>query len=161
MENNSSLIAPVSSSPIKTFCSPRSVPPLSAAPLSTTLQPTLGPPARRLLADNQASTSQVWSSCQTIALLPSSPISFEVKAPTRNVIFLLPTPGSMMPMFPFPFLTRMSNAETACCCPMATPSTLAPPQRLPFTPQAATTARAPRSEEHTSELQSLRHLVCR
>src|SRR5436853_3464901 len=31
----------------------------------------------------------------------------------------------------------------------------------PICPAPITSARAPRSEEHTSELQSLRHLVCR
>src|SRR5258705_4801294 len=50
------------------------------------------------------------------------------------------------------------SAITVCALPsndLQTTPTLAP------CPRAAIAARNPRSEEHTSELQSLRHLVCR
>src|SRR5262245_64180052 len=71
------------------------------------------------------------------------------------IFFLMLRPPPRSTLFPYTTLFRSPRA-----CPRA----VAPPRRC--VPRASANcspliARSPRSEEHTSELQSLRHLVCR
>src|SRR5258705_1730904 len=54
-------------------------------------------------------------------------------------------------LFPYTTLFRSNDARAAACAASAAVSVAVP----------LTTCTATRSEEHTSELQSLRHLVCR
>src|SRR2546425_1712959 len=69
-------------------------------------------------------------------------------------------------LFPYPTLSRSSVPRArACAPPLRAPATArARADPLPAgaaAMHAATTTPAPRSEEHTSELQSLAYLVCR
>src|SRR5947199_763406 len=65
----------------------------------------------------------------------------------------------------FPYTTLFRSSGTACPLPAAASGCTSPPR--PPAPTACPPTRSSpavspcRSEEHTSELQSLRHLVCR
>src|SRR5205814_10096099 len=93
-------------------------------------------------------------------------------------LLVLP-PHPVSPLFPYTTLFRSAAAPAPSACSIH-PAKAACSLRLPYRPPAAsgrssfagfaagTAARrwwsvrkAERSEEHTSELQSLRHLVCR
>src|SRR5436853_3477955 len=58
-------------------------------------------------------------------------------------------------LFPYTTLFRSSSAHSACARPVRTSCRRRSPRCTP------SRRRTGRSEEHTSELQSLRHLVCR
>src|SRR5438045_8378293 len=75
---------------------------------------------------------------------------------------LLPRPPRP-PLFPYTTLFRSRTARSACGRPVATMygSTATSPISLPAPGNADKEIGDVRSEEHTSELQSLRHLVCR
>src|SRR5437899_5183549 len=65
-------------------------------------------------------------------------------------------------LFPYTTLFR-SAVETTCGCGFLSTVRPSPPSARPSLASSATPSPnwAGRSEEHTSELQSLRHLVCR
>src|SRR5437899_7951469 len=65
-------------------------------------------------------------------------------------------------MYP-PITQEVSQAEPECQPPACIPGRRSPNWGAPITESYPHAARLPRlrSEEHTSELQSLRHLVCR
>src|SRR5205814_10332040 len=71
-------------------------------------------------------------------------------------------PGSMT-LFPYATLFRSQPGNTASASPCMAASMSATPSRSPCcSRETATEWRSwKRSEEHTTELQSLRHLVCR
>src|ERR1035438_3150821 len=67
--------------------------------------------------------------------------------------FLMIRPPPKSPLFPYPTLFRSGRVRRPLAWAANWPSVFPLPQRLLPRPM--------RSEEHTSELQSLRHLVCR
>src|SRR5437899_3597264 len=97
--------------------------------------------------------------------------------PARETPLIAASPPLSRPVAPHPYRTSTpassvsSNSRSDSPAPPPTASMTSPPQnrRLPSTSNACrpykSTQRTPcsriRSEEHTSELQSLRHLVCR
>src|SRR2546422_2789560 len=77
-------------------------------------------------------------------------------------------------LFPYTTLFRSCRSRrpwiscVGSCAPATSRSTSAPtpvtphsPSRSPSAPRVASSGSSPRSEEHTSELQSRLHLVCR
>src|SRR5205814_8831333 len=82
-----------------------------------------------------------------------TPVASSLIVTTLFFIMLRRPPRSTL--FPYTTLfrsTRWSSGPRPCACPRSPPGTRTPPR--PLHPVG-------RSEEHTSELQSLRHLVCR
>src|ERR1035441_605242 len=74
------------------------------------------------------------------------------------VCIAAPSPASSRPTCHYPTtLAPMASSGLTGCSPASTWLELA----APFSPAATVDLRSKRSEEHTSELQSLRHLVCR
>src|SRR5205814_9178932 len=88
-------------------------------------------------------------------------ISNALACHNTNTFFSLITLAPPPPLFPYTTLFRSPTARlTATGGPCARPRSPGRPS-APSGPRCAPRPSAPRSEEHTSELQSLRHLVCR
>src|SRR5437016_10471261 len=81
--------------------------------------------------------------------------------PPRSTLFPYTTLFRSVSVYPVPVLLRLKSKKVATPLTAATgvvPLRIAPPG---FVPSATVTLPVKRSEEHTSELQSLTKLVCR
>src|SRR2546423_7087228 len=78
-----------------------------------------------------------------------------IRRPPRSTLFPYTT------LFRSPPVRSRSASDRSCCARRRSPASRPRPSTRPSSAAPGASAKWPRSEEHTSELQSLAYLVCR